>query len=125
MLVASSCLSTEEVESFRLLNEERQRHGLETLANNEQLNAKAQAWARAMADSRQLSHSVLSDGAPPGWRLLAENVGVGPNVARVASGFLDSPPHRASLLSPNFSEVGIGVAQGSDGRYYVVHVFMD
>lgn len=125
MLLAASCLSSDEVESFRLLNETRQRHGLDTLSSNEQLNAKAQAWARSMAERQAISHSVLSEGAPSGWRVLAENVGVGPSPARVNDGFLASTAHRAAMLGAAYSQVGIGVARGSDGRYYVAHVFMD
>jgi len=29
------------------------------------------------------------------------------------SGWMDSPGHRANILNPNFSELGVGEAEGS------------
>jgi uncharacterized protein YkwD len=62
---------------------------------------------------------------PNGWVSAAENVGAGPDVAKVHVAFLGSPSHRASLLEGRYSRVGVGVVNGDDGRVYVTHVFME
>jgi uncharacterized protein YkwD len=62
---------------------------------------------------------------------LAEHVGLpadavadqsGPMALQLVSGFLGSPDHRKSLLSPDYTHHGIGAAAAGD-RLIVVHVF--
>jgi uncharacterized protein YkwD len=37
--------------------------------------------------------------------------------------WLDSPGHRANLLSSRYSLIGVGAAQARDGSWYGVQVF--
>ncbi len=51
------------------------------------------------------------------WRIAAENVGWGsPDAAAMMQAWMDSAPHRANILNPELTEVGVGYAsqQGSD-----------
>jgi uncharacterized protein YkwD len=43
---------------------------------------------------------------------------------RAIEGWMASPPHRDNLLSADFRESGIGVAQGADGETYVTQDFI-
>src|SRR5919109_1185606 len=51
-----------------------------------------------------------------GWSAIGENIAAGyPTPEAVVAGWMSSPGHRANILSPNFTEIGIGLAQG--GKY--------
>jgi uncharacterized protein YkwD len=104
-----------------LINGSRRDHGRAALAMHRQLTTKAQAWAQHMAREGRLSHSNLRDGAPAGWRALAENVGVGGSITSVHATFMGSSTHRANILG-NFNYVGTGYAVGH-GRVWIVHEF--
>ena len=96
--------------------------GAPALGWNNTLAAKAQAWADHMAATNTLSHSVLTQGVGGGWSTLGENVGTGGAVHDVHVGFMNSPVHRADILNPSFSSMGVGVAQNG-GRVWVAEVF--
>src|ERR1700753_1105282 len=109
-------------EDFFYVNQQRVAQGDHALGWNRTSAAKAQAWAPHMADTNTLSHSVLTDGVGSGWSTLGENVGTGGAVHDVHVGFMNSPVHRADILNPSFSSMGVGVAQ-SGGRIWVAAVF--
>ncbi len=44
--------------------------------------------------------------------------------SRVVKGWMSSPDHRANILSPDFTETGIGVAYSSNGETYVTEDFI-
>ncbi len=106
----------------QLVNQSRGQHGLRGLPLHRALTDKAQAWARKMARDGRLSHSHLPAGVPPGWRSLAENVGMGLSIVQVHGGFMNSGGHRANILG-NFNHIGTGYATGH-GRVWIVQVFM-
>ena len=73
----------------------------------------------------------LADGAPPGWRKLGENVGMGGSISSVHVAYMDSPGHRANVLDPAFTQIGTAAVWGDctiKGRTYrmgfTVHGFM-
>lgn len=105
-------------------NSERHVRGLGALQVDDELTAKAQAWAQHMAATQTLGHSRLTDGVSSGsWRVLGENVGRGDSLQLVHDAFMASPSHRATILDRRYSAFGIGVATSADGRYYVAVVF--
>jgi len=104
------------------INQTRASHGLGRLAMNRALAEKAQSWARHLVSIGRLAHSDVTDGAPPGWEALGENVGYARDLAEMHRGFLGSSGHRANILG-RFNYVGTGVAYGHQ-RVWVVHVFM-
>lgn len=104
------------------INATRNEQGLRSLALDETLINKAQAWAEQMAANRNVSHSVLTENAGNDWRVLAENVGWARSVAEMHALFMNSAPHRTNILNGRFTRMGTGVAE-VDGQYYVVQVF--
>ena len=68
------------------------------------------------------------DGSNPGQRIVAagyssstwgENVAFGqPTVAAVTDAWMNSPGHRAIILSPNFTELGAAAVAGVNGAVY-------
>lgn len=102
-------------------NEARAAHGLAPLTPLPDIDPIAEAHNRTMADSGSLYHSdisVLIDDFPAHW-WAGENVlvtfGAGGTATQL---WLDSPGHRANLLAPNATHVGIAVHCGADGRLW-------
>lgn len=114
------------------INRVRARRGLRPLRLSRRLSRAAAAHSRDMVRRGYFSHT-----APGGLTFLARIVRsgylrgahswiVGENIAWGMSSlatpaatlrmWMNSPPHRANLLSPRFREAGIGIATGVPGR---------
>ncbi len=113
-----------EEEFIRLLNEERARHGLHPLREHPLLTLAARRHAYDVGinqvprgpehcshtgtDGTEPWHRVWQTGYP--GRFEGEAVACGTHEVQYAlQGLLNSPPHRAFLLSPIPVEVGVGV----------------
>jgi uncharacterized protein YkwD len=107
-----------------LVNQARADNGTATLYTDNILQARAQAWAEHLAAIGGLEHTPdLGAGLSFHWRVLGENVGYGADVANVCDAFLNSPSHRANVLDPRFTLIGVGVAVDGQGRTFVVQQF--
>ncbi len=127
--VLTSCETTDEDRDqvIGLINFSRAQAGLPGLAENVDLNAKADAWAVRLRDECRIYHSRLSDGAPPNWRKLGENVGRGGSINQVHGAYLASSGHRRNILDPAYNLVGAGAVWGTCNGYrtvFTVQVFM-
>jgi uncharacterized protein YkwD len=108
-----------------LTNVERQKAGLEPLALSTQLSDAAQGYSQVLASSGCFEHTCgpvprfedrVGQAGYNGWNALGENIAAGyPTAEAVVAGWMSSPGHRANLLSPNFTEMGIGLVNG--GKY--------
>jgi hypothetical protein len=106
------------------INALRSSQGLATLTVNANLTAKAQAWAKTMADKGDIWHSNLPDGVTENWQRLGENVGMGGSVDALHDAFVKSPHHYENLIDPGFRYVGVGVVN-ANGTLFVSEVFME
>lgn len=122
-----------------LLNAARARHGLDPLERNARLDAAAEAFGAHMARAQRLDHDA--DGRTPAARVkqrgyaycvLAENIAFefdtrGFSSDRLArafvDGWLDSPTHRANILSRRVTQTGLGVSRNNQGEYYAAQLF--
>ena len=117
-----------------LINDERAAQGLPAYAAQGQLQTAARLHSTDMACNSFLSHTG-SDGSTVGMRVAAQGYSlswVGENILATSdtssqapqSAFdwwMNSPDHRANLLSPNYTEIGIGyiyVAGSPYGGYF-------
>jgi uncharacterized protein YkwD len=116
---------------LNLVNAERQRVGASPLVLNSSLTVAAQGHAQDMANTRRLSHTGSNgstmrsriDATRYPWSTIGENVAMGQTTpAAVMEAWMNSPGHRRNILNPNFTELGLGYAQGG-GRPYWVQVF--
>jgi uncharacterized protein YkwD len=105
------------------LNAKRSQAGVAPLAQRRSLQGVAVAWAAQMAASRVLAHNPALTSQVDCWRRIGENVGTSMDDLSVLTAFMDSAPHRANILDPRFTQVGIGARRSPDGRLWVVHVF--
>jgi hypothetical protein len=106
-----------------LVNQSRTADGLPPLRLDPELAALARDWAAHMATDGAISHAnPLQAGVTSDWQKLGENVGKGPATSPVMDAFLASPTHRANLLDPTFTRIGVGVVW-RDGALFTVHRF--
>jgi len=109
-----------------LINKYRLDDGLPPLVWNETLAAAGRDHSAEMACFGYASHTGR-DGSGPGsrileqgytWTFFGENIAGGYESAeRAVAGWMSSPHHRANILNPNFTEIGIGYTQ-LDGSPY-------
>jgi uncharacterized protein YkwD len=104
------------------------------LALSAQLSEAAREHSRDLARNNTLSHAG-SDGSSPServtrtgypWRTVGENVAAGPTTPEtVMEGWLASPGHCENLMSPRFTEMGLGyvVDEKSTSGVYWAQVF--
>lgn len=107
------------------LNAQRAGAGLAPLQLNGSMTAAADGWALSMANGSFLAHANdIVSGTPAGWTKVGENVGRGQSVASLTSAFMNSPGHRANIMDPAYTHVGIAVyTHPTDGRIYTTHRF--
>lgn len=107
----------------RLVNTARAEAGLPPLRQDDRLRAAARAHSKDMAVRDFCAH-VTPDGVTPLDRMLAagcptpggENVATGQENAHVVmQAWMDSPGHRANVLSPFFAIIGVGAYFGRGG----------
>jgi len=84
--------------------------GLPALTENAQLDAVAQAWANNLAAAGVLSHNPAIRTQVANWTVLGENVGLAGDVPTVQNAFMHSPEHKANILDPRYTQMGVGSA---------------
>lgn len=109
-----------------MISQYRQNNGLPGVEVEPALMKLAQAQAQAMARANELDHDVR---APLARRLDAagypaigavENVSAGYHtLAEAFSGWRDSPPHRANMLSRGVTRLGIAASYAPNSKYQV------
>jgi cysteine-rich secretory family protein len=104
------------------INAARASHGRPRLVVDATLTSVARGWALSMSKTSVLSHNPRLVGSVRGWRFLGENVGVGYSLASLEQAFWASAPHRADMLDPDFTRVGVGVVDDG-GKLWVVEDF--
>ena len=112
---------------FNSLNRERAALGLPVLQWDDALASAARQHAARMAQLNQMSHQLpgeqdlLARVSETGARFsaIAENVAVGPDPGLIHTMWMHSAGHRANILSPELSAVGIAVVQGNSGLFAV------
>ncbi|HXF87516.1 MAG TPA: CAP domain-containing protein [Xanthobacteraceae bacterium] len=109
-----------------LITNFRRSHGLGPVRVDRELMRLAQQHARAMAARNELGHNVgarFEDrvrNSSIRARFVAENVAAGQRtLAEAFAAWRDSPGHRANMLAPEITRMGIGVA-GARGSQYGV-----
>lgn len=118
-----------------LTNEERAVKNLPALERNALLDLAARLKAEDMATKGYYAH-IAPDGTTPmdfvnrsgyRYRIIGENLVVERMSAdQVVEAFMDSPGHRANILRKDFTEIGVGTAEGTHkGRdaIFTVQIF--
>lgn len=130
--------SSIESQIIHMVNQERAKAGLAPLAVSGQLNYAADLHSQDMAATRTMAHELYGTTRPePTDRLDAagyddwtygyawgENVAYGyPSAQAVMNAWMNSPEHRANILNPNFTEIGVSVRADSSGTLWYTQNF--
>ncbi|MBW3577721.1 MAG: cell wall-binding repeat-containing protein [Actinobacteria bacterium] len=125
--LATEFHSAQEAEFGRRLNAERSVRGLPSLSHSDALRTVARRHSqRMMAEGRIFHNQRLQQDVEavfPNWAEIGENVGVGPTVPAVHLALMESPTHRANILSTNYAHIGVGVVTGAD-RLFATQNFL-
>ena len=130
--LTSGDLARTVAEVVGLTNRERAGAGLPPLATDPLLATAAQAHSADMVDRAFYSHTS-PEGSRPWDRAAAagarrhsigENIACGQrSPAEVVEGWMNSPGHRANILKPDFTHIGIGFAGGGPAGMYWTQLF--
>ncbi len=106
-----------------LANQARAAEGIAPLTVSGSLTSYAQAWAIHLAGTTSLSHSDI--GSLLGtWSTVGENVAAGhPSAAAMHAAWMASSGHRANILNPAFTHIGVAVVVDANGTPRGVEVF--
>jgi len=123
----SDSVLAEQAQVVDLVNQQRAAAGLAPLRINDTLTDDAQSYADYMAKANFFAHqgpdgSNLETRADAAgyttWTFLAENLAAGqPTPQRVVQAWMNSPSHRANILAPDATEIGLGHAFGPGTTY--------
>lgn len=110
-------------EMLLLINKERTARGLDELVLDDKLTKVGEAHSRDMFARGYFSHNTPEgktpfdrmDEANIRYLIAGENLALAPTVDDAFTGLMNSPGHKANMLSSDFGKVGIGVIDG--GKY--------
>ena len=114
-----------EGEVVRLVNAERTKNGLSPLKENWQLSRTARIKSEDMRKNGYFSHTSPTYGTPfqmlksfgISYEAAGENIARGQKTpAAVVNAWMNSSGHRANILNPDFTEIGVGYDK--NGHYW-------
>lgn len=125
LAVAQEVDPAAEQEMVRLVNAERAKIGLPALQVDDRLTSIARQHSQLLAAKHSLSHQypgepdlrhrIVATGLRSNYS--GENVAYDADAPRAHQGLMNSPPHRANILRPEFTTVGIGVVRNGNLIY--------
>lgn len=119
---------------LELTNAERRRAGLRELRESPLLAHAAQLQSEQMGSTGTMGHVIpgAQYPSPPDrlaavnydWEAYGENVAVGQRSgSEVVVAWMNSEGHRANILNPRYTELGVGYALDNGGHPYYAQVF--
>jgi len=116
---------------LELMNRDRVARRLMPLEADAKLTEAAQQHAARMAQSRAISHQFFEEPSAAARivatglhvDLVGENVASSQNAAGAHAALMKSLAHRANILNPRFTHVGIGAFRDDHGDLYVTEDF--
>ncbi len=124
---SSSNVSAIEAEVAKLVNEERAKNGLKPLELSSEISKVARIKSQDMADKNYFNHTSPTYGTPfdmmkkfgISYSAAGENIAKGQTTAQsVMNSWMNSPGHRANILSANFGKIGVGYVIKNGTTYW-------
>jgi len=117
----------------QLVNQERAKRGLAPLTYNWEVARVARYKSTDMMNKNYFSHTSPTYGSP--FRMMesfgirfsaaGENIAMGQRTPEeVMNAWMNSPGHRANILSNNYTQIGVGYAKSSSGKIYWTQMFI-
>ncbi|WP_199618397.1 CAP domain-containing protein [Paenibacillus alkalitolerans] len=125
-------LSQQELEMAALVNQAREQAGLPALSVHNGLSRVARVKSGDMASNNYFSHDSPTYGSPfqmmtdfgVGYSTAGENIACNQTVPRAHEALMNSPGHRANILSGDFTHIGIGIVSGGKCGAMYTQMFM-
>lgn len=126
-------VKTTENKVIELVNVQRSKAGLQLIKANWQVARVARYKSQDMINKGYFSHTSPTYGSPFDmmqsfgikFSSAGENIAMGQRTPEeVMNGWMNSPGHRANILSPSYTELGVGLAKDSQGRCYWTQMFI-
>ncbi len=126
-------LSALEDEVIRLCNLERSKVGLGPLQKNWEVARVARYKSQDMINKNYFAHQSPTYGSPFNmmenfgirFSAAAENIAKGQRTAaEVVRSWMNSPGHKANILSKQTTQIGVGAATSSNGTHYWTQLFI-
>lgn len=112
---------------LKLINLERTGRKLAPLSGSDLLTQAARRHSADMAandffdhvSSDKSDYRARIDATCYAWSTIGENIGGGymGDAAKMVEGWMRSPPHRASILNPMYTEAGVGYASNAQSTF--------
>jgi hypothetical protein len=118
-------------EVLRLTNLYRAQNGLSPVVWNQNAGNVAQQWSEELntrinkgkLDLEKIHRSGYgSKEIPSGFDWYTENIAINHSARHVVDWWMDSPAHRAGLLSPNATDIGVGYTKTTHKDWYGMSV---
>jgi uncharacterized protein YkwD len=118
---------------LQLINDERTSRGLAPLRMSEKARQVGRSYSVRIFAEGRFSHRG-SDGSSPfdrmeagglKFRAAGENLALAPTLSQAHIGLMNSPGHRANILSKNYHSVGIGIVRSPTYGLMVTQDFTD
>ena len=116
---------------LKLINEYRQKNGVNKLSMGTKLIKMARLKADDMTAKNYFSHTSPTYGSPfdmmknygLSYKVAGENIAGNPSLEGAVNSWINSSTHRENLLSNSYNYVGIGISESSTYGYVVVAMF--
>jgi len=129
----TSDISTIESQVITIVNQERAKRGLQTLKVGATTSYVARLKSQDMVNKHYFSHTSPTYGSPFNmmeyfglkFSAAGENIAYGqPTAAAVMNAWMNSAGHRANILNPSYTYIGVGAAKTSTGVIYWTQEFI-
>lgn len=120
--------TADEQAMLNLINKERVANGLQPLTADAKLTEVARLKAKDMIANNYFGHTSPTYGSPFDmmkangitYTYAGENLAGAPDVNTAHTNLMNSPSHKANILKPEYTKVGIGVVEGGPyGKMFV------
>lgn len=120
-------LTADENKMLELVNAERKKAGLKPLKNDMRLVDLSRKKSKDMIDNNYFGHTSPTYGTPFDamkksgitYKYAGENLAGASTVEQAHNNLMNSSGHRANILNPNFTHIGIGIVdRGPYGKMY-------
>lgn len=130
---AASSVKAWESEVVKLVNAERSKRGLELVKENWELSRCARYKSQDMINKNYFGHQSPTYGSP---FVMMESFGLrfsaaGENIAKgqrtpqeVMNAWMNSEGHKRNIISPSYTQIGVGLAKDKNGVCYWTQQFM-
>ncbi|WP_240620126.1 SafA/ExsA family spore coat assembly protein [Peribacillus acanthi] len=131
--IPMSTTQTVEQQVVNLVNQERAKVGLPALKSDWELARVAKYKSEDMRDKNYFDHNSPTYGTPfqmmksfgISYSYAGENIAAGQTTAQaVMTAWMNSPGHKANILSKNFTYIGVGYAKGGSYGHYWTQQFI-